>query len=381
MNGVHSYLPEEDKNHLSRLYVSANAIKHNILYFRSLLAKETGIMLVVKASAYGNGSLDIAKYVETEKLVNYLAVADVDEGIELRKAGIKLPILILNPSRVAFQDMIDNQLEPEIHHLSLLTDFEAFLKSQPKPIQAYPIHIKLNTGMNRLGFDEEELEALKSLIQQATNWKVESVLTHLSSSGNADDDEFTHHQIKEFKKLKSTLKDVLPKESWSHVLNSDGIYRFPEYHMQMVRLGIGMYGASSLPELKQNLKGICKLCCRVSQIRKVKAGKFVGYNRKGIIEKDSNIATLAIGYADGFSRKLGEGNWEVEIAGKLYPTIGIICMDICMVDLGEDWYESQTQVTIFGGKKSIHDYAQALNTITYEAMTSISARVKRVLID
>jgi alanine racemase len=379
MTGVHSYLTEDDKNHLGRLEVSAAAVRHNIGFFRQMLRKETGIMLVVKASAYGTGSIEIAQLVETENLVEYLAVADVDEGIELRKAGVKLPILILNPARSAFAEMIEHCLEPELHHISLLLDFEAFLLSSKLQDGNYPVHLKLNTGMNRLGFDKGDMEQLKTLIKGARGWEVRSVMTHLSSSGDKAEDDFSNRQLTEFEQGIKELRPIIPSKAWFHALNTDGIFRFPMHHYQMVRLGIGLYGASSLPEIKSQLKGICRFTCRVSQCRKVAANSSIGYGRKGRTTKSTNIATLAIGYADGFNRALGEGNWKVEINGKLYPTIGSICMDICMVELGEDWYEPQTEVILFGGQKSIHDYAEAMGTITYEALTSISARVKRVL--
>ncbi|MEQ8908334.1 MAG: alanine racemase [Vicingaceae bacterium] len=381
MKEAHSYLPEADKLHLSRLMVSASAIRHNLSFFRQLLAKETGIMLVVKASAYGNGALEIAQLVQEEKLVEYLAVADVDEGIELRKAGIELPILILNPSRLAFQELVEYCLEPEIHHLSLLVDFEAYLCAAKLNQGNYPVHLKFNTGMNRFGLELNELEQVKSLIKNRKGWEVRSVMTHLSCSGDPSEDEFSLKQLSLFKEVVESLKTLLPDSCFFHPLNSDGIFRFPEHHYQMVRLGIGVYGATSVPALKKQLKPVCRFTCRISQTRKVKKGASIGYGRKGMAEKDTNIATLAIGYADGLNRNLSDGRWQVEINQKLYPIIGTICMDITMVDLGDDWYEPQTEVTIFGGVNDIHEYAKAQGTITYEAMTNISARVKRMLID
>lgn len=379
MSEIHTYLPDDDKNHLSRLHVSASALRHNIAYFRSLLKEKTGIMVVVKASAYGNGANDVAKLVEQEALVEYLAVADVDEGVELRKAGINLPILILNPQRPAFEDLIEHCLEPEIHHMGLLIDFESYLKSAGLDSGNYPVHLKINTGMNRLGFDGTDLPKLKKLIELAQGWEVRSVLTHLSCSGDENEDDFSLEQLKKFEESLDELKPLLPETCFFHALNTDGIQRFPDHHYQMVRLGVGLYGASSLAVLRKNLKEVNRFVCRISQTRSVEANESIGYGRRGRTTKQTNIATLALGYADGFPRKLGEGNWQLEIEGKLYPTIGSICMDLCMIDLGQDWYPPQTKVTVFGGIKGIQDYAEALETISYEAMTSISARVKRVL--
>jgi len=381
MSEVHTYLPDDDKNHLSRLHVSASAIRHNISYFRSLLQENTGIMLVVKASAYGNGANDIAKLAEEEKLVEYLAVADVDEGVKLRKAGIHLPILILNPARTAFEEMVHHCLEPEIHQLELLIDFESYLKSAGLDSGNYPVHLKINTGMNRLGFDLNDLPQLKKLIKIAEAWEVRSVLTHLSCSGDESEDDFSFGQLNQFEEALSELKPLLPRSCFFHALNTDGIQRFPDHHYQMVRLGVGLYGASALKELRKNLKEVNHFVCRITQVRTVEANASIGYGRKGKTKEKTNIATLALGYADGFPRKLGQGNWQLEIDGKLYPTIGSICMDLCMIDLGNDWYPPQTKVTIFGGIKGIQDYAEALETISYEAMTNISARVKRIFHD
>lgn len=381
MSDIPPYLTENEKLHLTKLEVSGPAVLQNIAFFRSLLGPKTAVMLVVKAQAYGHGAIELAKMVEKQKIVDYFAVAVLDEGITLRKAGIHLPILVLNPNPWAFKSLIEFQLEPEIHNLDLFKKFVSYLQKAPLTQKKYPIHLKFNTGMNRFGIDQVELPQLIRHLDNSHEVEIKSLMTHLSSSGDSKDDHFSLKQLEVFQQIIKALQNRLSQNCFYHALNSNGIFRFPNHHFQMVRLGIGAYGASTHKNLKNHLIPACRFITHISQIRTVKKGETIGYGRLGKAKENSNIATLAVGYADGLNRNLSNGNWEVEINQKCYPTIGVISMDSCMIDLGEDWHEIGTEVIIFGGKKSIQDYALAQKTIPYEALTNISARVKRVLLN
>jgi alanine racemase len=362
------------------LEVNTAAITHNFRFFRKLLKPKTKIMAMIKASAYGNGAVEIGRLIQKEGLAEYISVAYISEGVELREAGIELPIMVLNPNPENFESLVKNCLEPEIHHIDHLIAFNSFLVKEKLDSSAYPIHLKINTGMNRLGIDPNHSTELLKILIKSKACRVKSLMTHLSASGTAEEDEYSLSQLKTFETFYQKVKKQLPHDSMLHALNSNGIYRFPNYHYDMVRLGIGMYGASDLPELTKKLKPICRFQTKVSQVLDLKKGESIGYSRAGKMSKDGKIATLSVGYADGFSRSLGNGNWKVEINGKLYPTIGDICMDLCMIELGNDDVKAGDEVTLFGGKKSIHDYTEALGTISYEAMCRIGERVERRIV-
>lgn len=365
--------------HLTELRISKSALKHNLEYFSGHLKKDTGIMLMVKAAAYGHDAELLAKSIAGEERIKYLAVAYADEGIRLREVGIELPILVLNPSKNSFTALQEYCLEPEIHNFDLLKSFSEFLAGSASE-SPHPIHLKFNTGMNRMGFDLDEIEQLLDFLREAKLISIRSIMTHLSSSNLADEDEFTLAQLAKFQSIIAQTKSIQEDKTFFHCLNSNGIVRFPEHQYDLVRLGIGFYGTSTVPEIRENLIPATTFCSRISQIRKVKKGDSISYSRSGRAPKDTRIASLAIGYADGFNRMMGNGRWEVEINGKLYPTIGNICMDISMIDLGDDEIETDAEVIIFGGKKSIYHYADTLGTITYEVMCNVGNRVKRVLI-
>jgi len=364
----------------SKLEICLANVAHNFNFFKRLVPQETQVMAMIKASAYGNGAIGLAKFIEEKKFASYLGVAYVEEGIELRRAGIRLPIMILNPNKENFHLMIKYCLEPEMHHLEHLNSFEKVLKTEGLESGSYPVHLKVNTGMNRLGFDIVDLPGLIYLLKEKKGWSVRSIMTHLSASSSIADEAYTLRQFQQFNQIWEELRAYLPADCWRHALNSNGIFRFPKFHYQMVRLGIGMYGDAAVPELRQKLKDIAVFKTQITQSRKVLSSETIGYSRAGRIEQDANIATIAVGYADGFSRSLGNGHWHVEINDKLYPTIGNVCMDMCMINLGNDEYKDGQEVILFGGKRSIHQYAEAMGTITYEAMCRVGTRVERVLV-
>lgn len=363
----------EEKVHQTVLEVDLDAVIHNLKYFRSVLNPSTKIICMVKAFGYGVGSYELAKTLQ-ERGADYLAVALADEGAELRREGITMPIMIMNPEIHAFNTLFEYNLEPEIYNLNML---DAIVReTQRRGILHYPIHIKLDTGMNRLGFDREDIPRLAERLDNQTGIVVKSVFSHLVGSDNPSLDEFTYKQLEQFKEESLELETRLAYPVLRHLLNSAGIERFPQAQFDLVRLGIGLYGISALDQ--KNLKPVASLKTRILQIRQVKAGESVGYNRRGILRQDAVIACLPIGYADGLDRRLGNGVGKVLINGQLCPIVGNICMDICMVDMtGVEAREGDAAI-VFGEGISIIDLANTLDTIPYEILTSISPRVKRI---
>lgn len=366
----------------SILKIDTQSLYHNLNYFKSKLQSKTLIMAMVKAVAYGHGAVKMAVELEQTNAVNYFGVANIQKGIELRKAGIKLPIMITNPISTYFKEMCEYCLEPVIHNFDLAQAFSDFLLENNLRDNHYPIHVKFNTGMNRFGIDEDELDKFIRMID-SSHWQVKSVMSHLACSDNPEEDDFTLSQFDSFNRIKNKLRSTLGEDIIYHILNSNGALRFPEYQFDMVRIGIGLYGASEFIPARKHLKPIATFQAQIAQIRLVKAGDSISYSRSGRTDIDKYIGTLALGYADGFPRSLGNGNWQVEFNDKLYPTIGNVCMDYIMIDLGTDQpeIELESYITIFGGQKSIFDYAEAQDTICYEAMTDLGNRVQRILID
>ena len=355
------------------LEVNLNALVDNLNYFRSKLRSETKIMCMVKAFAYGSGSVEVARTLQHHRC-DYLAVAVADEGAELRREGIRIPIVVMNPEKGSFGMIFDNRLEPEIYSFRLL---EAFISAAEKQgLTDYPIHIKIDSGMHRLGFEPLDMEQLLARLKAQTQVKVRSVFSHLSGSDEAKFDAFTRQQMEAFTACANKISEAFSHHIMRHILNSAGIERFPEYQMDMVRLGIGHYGISSLPNV--NLKQVCALKTVILQIKNVKAGETVGYSRKGIINSDKRIAVLPVGYADGFDRKLGNGVGEVLVNGKRVKVIGNVCMDLIMIDVTNIEANEGDSVEIFGDRLTISEVANWLNTIPYEVLTSVSRRVKRV---
>ncbi|MDU1904254.1 MAG: bifunctional UDP-N-acetylmuramoyl-tripeptide:D-alanyl-D-alanine ligase/alanine racemase [Dysgonomonas sp.] len=363
----------EQKTHETVLDINLDAIIHNYKYHRSRLQPSTKIICMVKADAYGSGSEEVAKTLQYHKC-DYLAVATADEGVILRKAGIKTPIIVLNPEVGGFNELFESYLEPEVYNFRIL---EAFIKeAQRRGISDYPIHIKLDTGMHRLGFTEEDLPKLIERLDSQGALHVMSVFSHLAASESWAFDDFTEEQISLFKRLASTLQQGIDYPIWKHILNSAGIERFPNEQMDMVRLGISLYGVSASGA--EGLRNVCTLRTTILQIKEIKAGETVGYGRKGYLDHDADIATIRIGYADGMSRQFGNGVGKVLVKGKLIPIIGNICMDLSMIDVtGLDVKEGEP-VILFGDELPVTELASQIGTIPYEILTSVSSRVKRI---
>lgn len=365
----------EEKTHETVLEINLNAISHNLNFYKSKLHPETKLMVMVKAFGYGNGGFEVAKLLSHHK-VDYLGVAFADEGISLRLAGIDLPIMVLNPESTSFPAIIQHQLEPEIYSIKGLN---AFLKlAEQKKLKHFPIHIKLDTGMHRLGFEEENLSELIAKLKDNKTVAVKSILSHLATSDEMKFVDFTLSQIKLFEKMSSTLMEELQINPIRHLLNTSGISNFQQAQYDMVRLGIGLYGVSNDDEEQKLLENVGTLKSIISQIRTIDAGESVGYGRRFLADKPTKIATIPIGYADGISRHWGNGIGHVVIKNKKAPIVGSICMDMLMVDITDIECKEGTEVILFGSSPSVSYMAKRLDTIPYEIMTSISQRVKRV---
>lgn len=364
----------EEKTHETVLEINLNAISHNLNFFKSKLKPETKLMAMVKAFGYGSGDFEVARLLSHHK-VDYLGVAFADEGISLKSAGIQLPIMVLNPENSSFSAIIQHQLEPEIYCQKGLN---AFLKiASVKKLLHYPIHIKLDTGMHRLGFEENDLPQLIESLKGNKTIQVKSILSHMATSDIKNRD-FALSQITLFEKLSSRMMTELAIKPIRHILNTSGISNFPEGEYDMVRLGIGLYGISNDPEEQKELQNVGTLKSVLSQIRTIPAGDSVGYGRRFIAEKPTKIATIPIGYADGISRHWGEGVGFVTINSKKATIVGSICMDMLMVDVTEINCKEGDKVIVFGESPTVNYMAKKLNTIPYEILTSISQRVKRV---
>ena len=364
----------QKKYHQTVLEIDLNAMIGNLNVFRSLIRPETRVMVLVKAFSYGSGMAEIARILQFHK-VDYLAVAVADEGIELRQAGIDLPIVVMNPEEHSFENMIEFRLEPNIYSEAILDSFQKVL--QQHAVVRYPIHLKLDTGMHRLGFDsEEKVERLVGKLASQEQMVVRSVFSHLAGADEVVHDAFTRGQINQFLKLSAIITEKLPYKIFRHILNSAGIERFPEFQFEMVRLGIGLYGVSAARN--SQIKSISRLKSSISQIQKVKAGQTVGYGRKGKVTQDAEIAVLPIGYADGYDRRLSNGVGKVFMKGKLVPVIGNICMDMCMVDVTGLQATVGDEVELMGDHILVSTIAENIGTIPYEILTGISQRVKRV---
>jgi len=365
------------KVHGTVFEINLDAITHNLNFYKSRLKPETKIMAMVKASAYGSGSTEIASLLQYH-LVDYLAVAYTDEGVELRENGIDLPIMVLNPHPDTFGKLIEHHLEPEIYSSNNLREFQLFLEDSETSEQPIKIHLKIDTGMNRLGFKESDLEEVIRLIKNDKKIEIASIFSHLAAADSKQHKSFSKQQIETFIKLSDYLIGELDYKPLRHILNSAGIIAHTEDAFDMVRLGIGLYGIEATDKLQNDLMSVGALKTKVSQIKLVKKGETVGYGRVGRPEKDIRVATIAIGYADGFDRRLSDGKGYVWINGTLCPTIGNVCMDMTMIDVSEaDCNEGDT-VEIFGSHYSIFEMAEALQTIPYEILTNIGHRVKRV---
>ncbi|WP_428225257.1 bifunctional UDP-N-acetylmuramoyl-tripeptide:D-alanyl-D-alanine ligase/alanine racemase [Flavobacterium sp.] len=365
----------EEKTHETVLEINLNAISHNYNYYKSKVNPKTKIMAMVKAFGYGSGSFEIAKLLAHLK-ADYLGVAFADEGIELKKAGIDIPIMVMNPEMTTFRSIIQYQLEPEIYSLRGL---KAFLKIvEEKGLKHYPIHIKLNTGMNRLGFDAEMLPELIAIVKQTKLVSIKTILSHLAESDNASDREFTLGQIKLFDTLSSEIVQQLDYKITRHICNSSGISNYPEGEFDMVRVGVGLYGVSNDETEMKYLETVGTMKSVISQIRTLKVGDTVGYNRRFLVEKPTKMAVVPVGYADGISRKWGRGVGYLLVNGQKAPILGSICMDMLMIDVTNIHCAEGNEVVVFGKDLPVTIIAKAIDTIPYEILTGISRRVSRI---
>jgi Alr-MurF fusion protein len=366
----------EQKVHQTVLEINLNALAHNLKEYQQLLKPSTKIMAMVKAFAYGSGGAEIAGVLQYHK-VDYLGVAYADEGVELRKAGISLPIMVMNPEATAFEAIVENNLEPELYSFELLHSFDSFLKAEG--LQQYPVHIEIETGMNRLGFSVNDIELLGNALQSTPSFKIQSCFSHLAGSEEKEQDNFTELQAEKFEKAADELQKRIGYTFIRHIANSAAAIRHPQLQMDMVRLGIGLYGVDSADSHQLNLQTVATLKSTVAQLKMLKPGESVSYNRKGIVNRESIIATIRIGYADGYPRRLGNGIGKVWVKGKFAPVIGTVCMDMIMVDVTDiPGVKEGDDIVVFGNQLPVQRVAEWANTIPYEIMTSVSQRVKRV---
>lgn len=365
----------QQKTHQTRLEINLNALVNNLNVYKRLLRPETRIMVMVKAFSYGSGDVEIARTLQHEN-VDYLAVAVADEGIELRNAGIRIPIIVMNPEEQSFNNMIEFQLEPNIYNIELLKQFEKTVILSAR--NNFPIHIKLDTGMNRLGFKtEEEVDELISHLYQNNNFRIQSVFSHLAASDDSAFDTFTGTQIGKYDGWSLKIASAFDYKIDRHLLNSAGLERFTEWQMDMVRLGIGLYGISVTGLPLQNISTFKSI---VSQVKKAYPEESAGYSRKELIDKETEIAIIPVGYADGLDRKLGNRNGSAYIKNQKVPIIGNICMDMLLLDVtGMDVHRGD-EVEFFGSHVPITEIAEKAGTIPYEVLTGISQRVKRIYI-
>ncbi|MBE6342223.1 MAG: bifunctional UDP-N-acetylmuramoyl-tripeptide:D-alanyl-D-alanine ligase/alanine racemase [Lentimicrobiaceae bacterium] len=368
----------EEKAHESILEINLDSLVKNMNYYRSKLKSGTKLMVMVKAFAYGSGNFEVSNVVEFHR-ADYLTVAYADEGIELRRKGISLPIMVMTPEANTFESIIKNNLEPDIYSFRSLTLLEDAIKKLEKPLKSpIGIHIKLDTGMHRLGFLKDDIDELLTRLKKNSNIIVKSVFSHLAGSDSEKFNDFTSLQINNFEEMSSKIIEAFPYKILRHILNSAGISRFTDYQYDMVRLGIGIYGVPPCDEDRGKLKNVVSLKTTIVQIKEYECGETVGYSRRGVINRKSKIGVVPIGYADGLKRQLGNGNACFYVNGKAAPIIGNICMDMCMIDLTDIECKENDTAILFDENHSIERIAEACDTIAYEILTSISQRVKRI---
>jgi alanine racemase len=332
-------------------------------------------MAMVKAFSYGSGGAEIASVLQFHN-VDYLGVAYADEGVELVKAGISVPIMVMNAEESSFQSIVDYDLQPVIYSFDLLHKFEDYLKEQA--IKSYPVHLEIETGMNRLGFSISQIEELAKYIT-SSSFQVQSVFSHLAASEDPSQDDFTKEQTNTFYRAVEILQQYISYPFLKHISNSAAIVRHPQLQMDMVRLGIGLYGIEIDSDQLLELVPVAALRSTIAQLKHLKKGETVSYNRKGVVSRDSVIATVRIGYADGYSRQFGNGTGKMLVNGRIAPVIGTVCMDMTMLDVTDiEGVNEGDEVIIFGSQLPVQDVAKWINTIPYEIMTSVSQRVKRI---
>ncbi len=361
----------EQKMHETILEIDLNALRNNLKIYKQHLKKDVMLMAMVKAFSYGSGSYEIASLLQHAG-TDYLAVAYADEGVELRKAGIRLPIMVMNTETGGFDNLVQYKLEPELYSFNIMESFHLYLHQHA--ISNYPVHIKLDTGMHRLGFLPSDMGVLNNFLSTANHFKVRSVFSHLVASDDKTHDEFTNIQAQSFLQMAEKIEKQLGYAFLKHIGNTAAIHRHPDLQFDMVRLGIGLYGVDE----KQTLQNVTTLRTTISQIKNIKKGESVGYSRRGVVNKNSTIATVRIGYADGYSRILGNGAGKMLVNGQLAPVIGNVCMDMTMLDITGIAAAEGDEVVVFGEALSVSEVAKWAQTIPYEILTNISQRVKRV---
>ncbi len=363
------------KTHGTVLEINLDAVTHNLNYFRDKVGQQSKIMVMVKAFAYGSGSTEVANLLQFHG-VDYLAVAYTDEGVSLRQNGIYLPIMVMNPTENDFEQLITYSLEPEIYSPKILKQFSEYIDNHNISSK---IHLKLDTGMHRLGFEKEQLSHLIETIQSNPNLWVSTIFSHLAAADEDKFDNFTLQQVADFTDMAKQISEAIGYTPSRHLANSAAIARFPEARLDMVRLGVGLYGLAAKPEDQENLMTVGTLKTVISQIKHVKSSETVGYGRKGQLSRDTKTATIAIGYADGYDRRFSRGIGEVLIHGYRCKVVGNVCMDMTMVDITDvSHVEEGDEVIIFGNGLTMIELANKINTIAYEILTSVSERVKRI---
>lgn len=367
----------QKKVHNTILEIDLGALTHNLNFYKEIIGKETKIMVMVKAFAYGSGSMEVASLLQHHR-VDYLAVAYPDEGVALRNNGITVPIMVMNAAPESYDVIVRYLLEPEIYSRRTLLSWIENISSYPADVTIPSIHLKIDTGMHRLGFIPQDMDWLKDTLNSQYNVKIASIFTHLAGADEAVHDSFTRNQYQLLVEAAKEIESILPYQPIKHILNSAGIISYPEYKLDMVRLGIGIYGVDSSGKNQSQLRVVGTLRTVISQIKTYNSGETIGYSRKGVITEKSKIATIAMGYADGLDRRCGNGNCKVLVNGVLCPTIGNICMDMAMVDISHAHADEGDEVIIFGENPDITTLANQINTIPYEVLTGISERVKRV---
>ena len=365
----------EERIHETRLEVDLDAVVHNFNFYKSQLKPNVKLVCMVKANGYGVGAVEIAKTLQYHRC-DYLAVAVAEEGVSLRNEGISLPIIVLNPEVNGFDELFSNELEPEVYNFRIL---EAFIReSERRGVTNYPIHLKIDTGMHRLGFQIEDIEKLINILKEQKGLRVNSIFSHLSASESWKFDDFTHQQINRFRHSAGIIEKELDHPINKHILNSAGIERFHDYEWDMARLGIGLYGVS--PSKLKGLQNVSTLKSTILQIKNISQEETIGYGRKEKLSRDARIATIRFGYADGLDRKFGNRNGKVLINGEYAPIVGNVCMDLTMVDVTDITAEEGDIAILFGDKLTVTDLAESIGTIPYEILTSVSPRVKRVYV-
>jgi alanine racemase len=362
----------------SVLEINFKALKHNFEFIKSRTKTGTKILAVVKAFGYGSDAIEVAKFLQDELQVDYFAVAYIREGAYLRAAGITTPILVFHPQMGNLKHAIAYNLEPSLYSDRI---FDAFAKEAAKQRKKdYPVHIKFNTGLNRLGFFHTDIDHITKKLKTLSQLKAVSIFSHIAASEDVNEKEFTNNQIQTFKEISISFEKEMHYKPMLHMVNTSGIFNYPEAHFDMVRSGIGLYGFGNDPKFDKKLQPIASLKSVISQIHRIGKGESVGYNRAFIAKDHTTIATIPLGHADGISRQLGNGVGSVVINGKLAPIIGNVCMDVIMVNITGIKCNEGDEVIIFGKGQTAEELASKINTISYELLTSVSQRIKRIFL-